>query len=259
MPVKLYLSSISMRKFFGYILSPLHYVAFGLLLAIFQPVQWLCFNIWGYNAHKKSVDILNGLLTDTYYFLGNRVTFINQQELPLNRPLIFVANHQSLYDIPPLIHFLGKYHAKFISKIELTKGILSISYNLKVGGGANIDRKDPRQSIQELLKLATRMKENKWGAVIFPEGTRSKNGEVRTFQSAGIATLLKKCPEAVIVPVAIQNSWKMVQYGIFPLSTFEHLIFKVLPPIDPSTTTAAEAVLQAEQTIRAEVNALAIK
>ncbi len=243
-----------MRKFFGYVLSPFHYVLFGFWLLLFQPVQWACYNWFGYAAHKRSVDVLNYLLTGTYILLGNRVTFVNRQNLPPNRPLIFVANHQSMYDIPPLIYHLRKYHAKFVSKVELTKGILSISYNLKVGGGANIDRHDPRQSLTELAGLAKRMKDNRWSAVIFPEGTRSKDGQVRTFQPGGIATLLKKCPEALIVPVAIDNSWKMVRYGIFPLSTFEHLTFKVLPAIDPSLTTAADAVQQAEQHIRAELD-----
>ena len=101
-----------------------------------------------------------------------------------------------------------------------------------MAGGANIDRNDPRQSITELIKLATRMKENKWSAVIFPEGTRSKDGKVRPFQSAGIATILKKCPEALIVPVAINNSWKMIRYGYYPLSTFERMTWEVLEPID---------------------------
>src|ERR1700744_2748437 len=189
-----------MRKFLGFILSPLTLIAFLLVLLIFQPIQWLCLKLGGYSAHKKSVDILNFWLTSTLYLTGNSVTFINKQHLPTDRPIIFVANHQSLLDIPPLIYHLRKYHAKFISKIELTRNIPSISFNLKHGGGANIDRKDPRQSIMELSKLGTRMKENKWSAVIFPEGTRSKDGKVKTFQSAGIAMILKKCPDALIVP-----------------------------------------------------------
>jgi len=134
-----------MRKLLGYILSPIHYIAFGLVLVIFQPIQWISYRVGGYSAHKKSVDILNWFLMSTYYLLGNTVKFINNQNLPTNRSIIFVANHQSMYDIPPLIYYLRKYHAKFVSKIELTKGIPSISYNLKVGGGANIDRKDQRQ------------------------------------------------------------------------------------------------------------------
>ncbi|MCJ8210786.1 1-acyl-sn-glycerol-3-phosphate acyltransferase [Mucilaginibacter sp. RS28] len=239
-----------MKKVFGYILSPIHYIAFGLLLGIFQPIQWICYRAFGYRAHKYSVDILNSLLTATYYLLGNRVSFVNKQNLPTNRSIIFVANHQSMYDIPPLIWKLAPWHAKFISKIELTKGIPSISYNLKVGGGANIDRKDPRQSITELMKLGQRMKENVWSTVIFPEGTRSKDGNVRAFQSAGIATILKKCPDALIVPIAIENAWKMVQYGTFPLSTFEHLKFTVLPAIEVNKRPADEVVKEAEAEIK---------
>ncbi|QJD95813.1 1-acyl-sn-glycerol-3-phosphate acyltransferase [Mucilaginibacter robiniae] len=243
-----------MRKLLGYILSAFHYLAFGLFLGIFQPIQWLCYRLGGYGPHKRVVDILNGCLTSTYYLLGNRVSFTNRQQLPFNRPIIFIANHQSMYDIPPLIYHLRKYHAKFISKIELlTKGIPSISYNLKVGGGANIDRKDPRQSITELVKLATRMKDNNWSTVIFPEGTRSKDGRVKAFQSAGVATILKKCPNALLVPIAINNSWKMVRYGIYPLSTFEHLTFEILPPIEPNGQPADALLKQIQEMIAAKV------
>lgn len=249
-----------MRRLFGIILSPIHYIVFGLLLVIFQPIQWFCYRFIGYRAHKYSVDTLNCGLTLTYYLLGNRVSWTNKQPLPLDRPMIFVANHQSMYDIPPIIWRLSKYHAKFISKIELTKGIPSISYNLKVGGGANIDRKDQRQSITELMKLGARMKENTWSTVIFPEGTRAKDGNMKFFRAAGIATILKKCPDALLVPIAVENSWKMVQYGAFPLSTFEHLKFTVLPPVDPkSASTTEEAVQWSEDAIRSFLGQTALE
>src|ERR1700761_2452734 len=240
-----------MRKFLGYILSPIHYILFGLMLVIFQPIQWICFNAFGYKAHKRAVDALNFCLVCTYYALGNTATYINNQNLPVGRPIIFLANHQSLYDIPAMIWFLRKYHAKFISKIELAKGIPSISYNLRHGGAANIDRKDPRQSITEIAALGTRMKERKWSAMIFPEGTRSKDGTVKTFQPAGVATLLKKCPEALIVPIVIKNSWKMVRYGSYPLNTFTSMSWEVLSPIEPEKRPADEIVKQAEDSIRA--------
>src|SRR5690606_17553910 len=149
-----------MRKAVGYILSPIHYLAFGICLLIFHPIQWLSLKLGGYKAHKLSVDILNLCLLSTYYILGNTVRFTIGYNLPTNRPILFISNHQSLYDIPPLIFYLRKHHAKFISKIELTKGIPSISFNLKYGGAANIDRKDSKQSISEILKLAKRMREN---------------------------------------------------------------------------------------------------
>lgn len=239
-----------MRKLLGYILSPFALLAFYLVLVIFQPVQWVAFKYFGYAAHKRVVDILNLCLFRTYYIIGSTVTFINDQQLPLNRPVIFISNHQSLLDIPPLIYYLRKYHAKFISKIELTKGVPSISYNLKHGGGANIDRNDPRQAVTEILKFAARMKENKWSAVIFPEGTRSKDGMVKPFQAAGIATILKKCPEALIVPIAINNSWKMIRYGYYPLSTFEHLTWTVLTPIEPNKRPTEDVVKEAENSIK---------
>jgi 1-acyl-sn-glycerol-3-phosphate acyltransferase len=239
-----------MKKLLGYILSPFSILAFILVLLVFQPIQWICFRFFGYSAHKRSVDLLNLCLLRTFNILFNRVIFINKQNLPLGRPMIFLANHQSLGDIPPLIYYLRKYHAKFISKIELTRGIPSISYNLKHGGGANIDRSDSRQSVGELIKLGTRMKENKWSAVIFPEGTRSKDGQVKTFHVGGIATLLKKCPDALLVPIAINNAWKMVQYGYYPLSTFEKMTWTVLEPIEPNGRPMEELVLEAENRIK---------
>jgi len=239
-----------MNKFFGYIFSPLFYLFFGLTLIVFQPIQWVCYRLFGYRAHKASVDGLNFFLTYCDLFLGSSVTFINEQDIPVDQPKIFVANHQSMYDIPGLIWFLRKHHIKFISKIELTKGIPSISFNLKYGGGANIDRKDSKQAVGEIILLANRMKENNWSAMIFPEGTRSKDGNLKPFHVGGIATLLKKVPNALIVPIAIENSWKMVQYGTFPLSFGEKIRWTVLKPIDSTGKNPEEVTQEAEQAIR---------
>jgi 1-acyl-sn-glycerol-3-phosphate acyltransferase len=245
-----------MHRFWGFILSPIYYLFFWFWLGIFHPTQWLAYNLGGYKAHKKAVDLMNFFLVSTCFILGNTVKFVNRYNLPVNRPIIFISNHQSMYDIPPIIWFLRKHHAKFISKIELTKGIPSISYNLRKGGGANIDRKDTKQSITEIVKLAQRMKENNWSAVIFPEGTRAKDGMVKPFQIGGIATILKKCPEALVVPLSINNSWKMVQYGFFPLNTFEPIRLKVLEPIEPGELSIEDVVLKAEQLIRADLGQL---
>lgn len=243
-----------MNKFLGYIFSPIFYLFFFLSLVIFQPIQWVCYRRFGYKAHKTSVDILNFFLTYCDIFLGSSITFKNDHDLPLNRPIIFVANHQSMYDIPGLIWFLRKYHVKFISKIELTKGIPSISFNLKYGGGANIDRKDSKQAISEIIKLGRRMKDNTWSTMIFPEGTRAKDGNMKSFQVGGIATLLKIVPNALIVPVAIENSWKLVQYGAYPLSFGERLKWTVLNPIEPAGRNPEVVVLEAENAIRAKLN-----
>ncbi|OOQ57661.1 lysophospholipid acyltransferase family protein [Mucilaginibacter pedocola] len=242
-----------MKKFLGYILSPFATIAFLLVLCIFHPLQWICYNWFGYAAHKKCVDILNFWLISTYYIVGNSVKFTNNQNLPVGRPMIFIANHQSTFDIPPMIYFLRKYHAKFVSKMELTKGIPSISYNLKKGGGANIDRNDPRQSMKALFDLGDRMKQNNWSAMIFPEGTRSRDGKLKTFQAAGVGAILRKCPDALLVPVAIKNSWKMIQYGLYPLNTFTPMSFEVLEPVEPGTGKIDEVIKIIEDRIKAVV------
>lgn len=239
-----------MNKFLGYLFTPIHYLFFGLMLGIFHPIQWISLKLGGYKAHKASVDILNFFLMSSLYILGTRISFNNHQNLPINRPIIFIANHQSMYEIPPLIWFLRKYHAKFISKIELTKGIPSISFNLKYGGGANIDRNDRKQAVAEIIKLGNRMKENNWSAVIFPEGTRSRNGHPKTFHVGGIATLIKKAPNALLVPIAITGSWKIVQYGKFPLSFGEKINLTVLTPFEPADLPMEEVVLRAENAVK---------
>lgn len=242
-----------MSKLLGYILTPVFYLTFGLFLCIFHPIQWICYRIFGYSAHKSSVDLLNFFLTYSQLTLLNGVSFKNDYQLPKDRPIIFVANHQSMYDIPSLIWFLRKHHPKFISKIELTKGIPSISFNLKYGGGANIDRKDSKQSIAEIIKLGRRMNDNNWSTVIFAEGTRAKDGKMKPFQVGGIATLLKVVPNALLVPVAIENSWRVVRFGSFPLGTLLALKWTVLAPIEKGDKNAEEVVLQAENAIKQQI------
>lgn len=243
-----------MNKFLGYLISPIFHIIFFLFLCIFHPVQWICYRFFGYNAHKTSVDLLNLFLTYSNWLLFNSVTFVNKQHLPTDRPIIFVANHQSMYDIPGIIWHLKHHHPKFISKIELTKGIPSISYNLKVGGGANIDRKDRKQSISELIKLGKRMASNNWSAVIFAEGTRAKDGQLKPFHVGGIATLLKIASNALVVPIAIENSWKIVKYGNYPLTLGNAIKWTVLQPINMTDKSPDEIVLAAELAIRAKLN-----
>ncbi|MBX2948312.1 MAG: 1-acyl-sn-glycerol-3-phosphate acyltransferase [Crocinitomicaceae bacterium] len=240
-----------MRLVFGFLLSPVFYVVFGLFLVVFHPIQWVCYKLFGYNAHKKSVDVLNFFLTYSALLLFNVPRLKNRFELPKGRPIIFVSNHQSTFDIPGLIFFFRKYQGKFISKIELAKSkIPSIAFNLKVGGGANIDRKDSEQSIGEIKKLAKRMKKYKWSAFIFPEGTRAKDGKMKAFQVGGISTIATICPEALIVPVAIKGSLEMAKKGFFPLLPFHKMTWEVLSPIEIKGRDIQDVVKEAEDSIR---------
>ncbi len=237
-----------MRKLLAYPLTVLHLLCFFMALVIFHPLQWICLNLFGYQAHKKSVDLLQWCLMRCANILGTRFTFTNPHKIDITQPLIIVANHQSLHDIYPITWYMRKHHPKFISKLELGKGIPSVSYNLRHGGAALIDRKNPRQSLPALMKFGEYIEETKRSAVIFPEGTRSKNGEPKPFQKKGLEILFKKIPSALIVPISINNSWKMYQYGKFPMGIGAHLKFTVHEPINLATFTNKEELIQTIET-----------
>jgi len=208
-----------MQKLIAYPLSVIYYLLLGCTLLIFHPIQWICFNLFGYTAHKKSVDALNFFWIVNTYVLGTRYKVYNRQKLPEGVPLIIVSNHQSMFDIAVFGWFMRKVHPKYISKIELGKGIPSISYNLKHGGSVLIERSNPKQSLSAIKEMAQYIETNKRAAVIFPEGTRSKDGKPGQFAENGLKILCKYAPSAYIVPVTINNSWKLTQWNYCPLGT----------------------------------------
>ncbi len=221
-----------MEKLIAYPLTGIYYLLFGSTLVFFHALQWVCFNLFGYTAHKKSVDALLFFLVANTYVLGTRYKIRNRDKVPSGVPLIIVANHQSLYDITTIGWILRKVHPKYISKIELGKGIPSISYNLNHGGSVLIDRKDPKQSLSAIREMAQYIEKNKRSTVIFPEGTRSKTGKPRAFAENGLKILCKYAPSAYIVPVTINNSWKMTKWGAFPMglgNKIECIIHEALP------------------------------
>ncbi len=191
-------------------------LVFGLLLVIFHGIQWICLKIGGHNGHNWSVNALQFSIMWCHRILGTRYKLRNSHALDTSRPLIIVSNHQSMNDISPLIWLFKKQYPKFISKKELGKGIPSISFNLRHGGAALIDRNNPKQAISEIIRFAKYVQQNTYSAVIFPEGTRSKTGDPRPFKTKGLQMLFKYIPNAQIVPVTINNSWKTTKYGKFP-------------------------------------------
>lgn len=244
-----------MRKILAYPLTILYFICFGITLVVFHPIQWICFNVFGYQAHKISVDWLQFFLIRCLNVLGTRFTFTNPYDIDTDQPLIIVANHQSMYDISPIMWYMRKHHPKFIAKKELGKGIPSVSYNLRHGGSVLIDRKNPRQAIPAIMKFGEYIENNKRAAVIFPEGTRSKTGVPKPFQTKGLEMMIKKVPSATIVPISINNSWKMLRYGKFPMGIGNHLKFTVHQPIKIATfVDKQELIRSVEETISSNIH-----
>lgn len=241
-------------KILSYILSPIFAFVFFLLLIIFHPLQWIGLNVFGYKGHKLAVDVMNWVLVKSLLVLAIRVKVENEYELPLNTTLVFVSNHQGVFDIPPIISSFKKYHPKFVSKIELGKGIPSISYNLRKGGAALIDRKDGKQAMVTLVDFAKNINKNKWSAVIFPEGTRSRNGKSKSFAPSGLKIITKYNKEGYVVPLTINNSWKVFKYGKFPLGMGSPITITTHAPIKISSLPFEELLEQTEAIIKKHIN-----
>lgn len=240
-------------KIISYLLSPIFALVFFLLLLLFHPLQWIGLKVFGRNGHQAVVDVMNWFLVKSLLILGTTVKVKNTYTLPENTTLIFVANHQSLFDIPPIIWYFRKHWPKFVSKKELGKGIPSVSFNLRHGGAALIDRKDGKQALAELAKFAKRIHENKWSAVIFPEGTRSRNGKPKNFAPNGLKMLLKYNPEAYIVPLSINNSWKVFKYGKYPLGIGSPITITTHEPIKANNFAFDELLEKVETTVKSAV------
>ena len=239
-----------MRKFLGYILSPVYFIFFLLLLVIFHPIMVFGIKFINDKFRKRTVEILNLLIIKFQIIIGVRPRFQGFEKVPDNRPLIIVANHSSLLDIPPIVWGFRKHYPRFISKKELGKGIPSISHNLKYGGSALIDRASGAQAVKQILLLGKEIEKNNYAVCIYPEGTRSRNGKMRKFQTSGILTLLKAAPSAVIIPFAIAGHYDLHKYGTYPLNFGAKVSYTVLDPVEPKDFDKDELVPHIENMIR---------
>jgi 1-acyl-sn-glycerol-3-phosphate acyltransferase len=220
---------------------------------IFHGLQWLSFYGLGYTAHKLTLDFLNYLILRCLNLLGTRVVFDLMEELPVKQSIIFVVNHQSTYDIPPIIWYLRKFHPKFISKKELGKGIPSVSFNLRHGGSVLIDRKKPKLALNQIKAFGKRLYKKNHSAVIFPEGARSENGEPKKFQKSGLLCLFETMPEAVVVPISVGNSWKFGTHNYFPMPLGVKLYLTVHGPHQIDHENPLDFIERLEKEIHQEV------
>lgn len=243
-----------MAKLISYPLSILYYLFFGLTLILFDGVQRICYFILGKKAHRISIIVLNFLLLRCLNILGTRFVLDCPFTLEKAQSYIFVANHQSTYDIPPLIWYLRKAYPKFVGKKELGKGIPSISFNLRSCSAVLIDRKKPKQALQDIKSFGEKLAKTNGSIVIFPEGTRSNSAKPRPFRLGGLKQLVDVMPEAKLVGITINNSWKLSRFGYFPMGVGAKIKLKMHPPVDCPRDQVMETLEELEKTITVDIN-----
>ncbi|MCB5231203.1 MAG: lysophospholipid acyltransferase family protein [Sphaerochaetaceae bacterium] len=118
-----------------------------------------------------------------------------------NQRVCFVSNHQSMLDIPLVLASLRIWPG-FITKSELKKVPILNSW-IKAMNSVYIDRKSPRSSLQAIIKGSDNIKKG-IPMFIFPEGTRSKTGELGKFKTGSLKLATKA--KATIVPITIEGS-----------------------------------------------------
>ncbi len=121
---------------------------------------------------------------------------------------LVLSNHQSLLDIPLLMCFLGAERLRFIAKAELGKHVPVVSLVLRSDGHCLVSRTGSPSIIMKTIdRFAERCVSKNWIPVIFPEGTRSRDGSLGPFHAAGFRRFVDRAPMPVAV-VAIDGGWR---------------------------------------------------
>lgn len=155
-----------------------------------------------------------------------RVTVVGQEQFDPSRSYIIMSNHQSNFDIPVLLAHL-RCQFRWLAKAELFK-IPIFGRGMRGAGYIPIDRSDRRAAIRSLQTAAETIR-NGSSVMIFPEGTRSLDGRLRSFKKGGF--VLAVDAGVPIVPVVIHGT-----FAVMPKSGLRirpgRVCVEVLEPIE---------------------------
>ncbi len=205
-----------MRKVRDWFFSIATVVAFGSVMVAGDVAQRVAYRL-GDRAYEATVGWLQATLIKVYRISGVRVTTEGIDSLEPKGGYLFVSNHQSMFDIPIFGGILREHHPRYVAKRSLSRRIPTVSYYLRMGGNALIDRGDPGQAMQAIAEMGRMCEERGFAAVIFPEGTRSRDGSLGDYRVGGLAALMESAPNLAIVPTAIDGSWKVFEHNMVPI------------------------------------------
>jgi 1-acyl-sn-glycerol-3-phosphate acyltransferase len=168
-------------------------------------------------------------------YSGLRVHIDHGLRRPLPPQFMILSNHQSLLDIPILGWVFRNHNVGFVAKAELRRGLPGLSFVLRKGRHALIPRHgDFRQARRRLIRLAEETRSDVC-PIIFPEGTRSRSGNVQVFHSAAVRTILdhKKMP---VLAVALDGGSKVARLMDI-LKNLKRCVYRIrLMSLYPSAT-----------------------
>lgn len=159
---------------------------------------------------------------------GIDVTVNGTSNIDTGRSAIFMANHQSNFDIPVLLAHLPV-QFRWLAKAELFR-IPIFGRAMRGCGYISIDRSDRDSAFQSLTKAAATIK-NGTSVLIFPEGTRSPDGTINPFKKGPF--VLTVDAGAPIVPIVIHGTWSIMPKNRRIIKPCR-VTLDILPPVETS-------------------------
>ena len=205
-----------MRKIVDWIFTIPFLILFGLILAIFEPIARIA-RLFGLRPMEVTMGIMQKALLGAFFVGGTRLEVERSDKVLPRTGYIIISNHQSMFDVPIFGGLLFSNYPKYVSKKELGRWLPSVSFNLTHGGNALIDRRDPAQAKAAIRELGEACEDRNVAVVIFPEGTRSRDGRLKSFRAGGIRELLDAAPNLPVVPATIDGAWKLLKNKLFPI------------------------------------------
>ena len=177
-----------------------------------------------------------------------RVKVRGTQNIDPNGSYIFVANHQSIYDIPLVYGWLDN-NFKWIMKKELRRLPL-IGKTCALMGHIFIDRSNPMRAKQSLEIAKQNLKQGNLSIFLFPEGTRTRDGQLLHFKR-GAFTIARDI-HLPIVPITINGAYDALPKGLHYITpgTIEMIIHQPIDTTQLSYENLNDLIKQVKTTIQ---------
>lgn len=181
---------------------------------------------------------------------GVRVRVEGIENVTLEGPQIFTANHVSWFDVWALAAMIPKRN-RFVAKKELEK-IPLFGTAWKAAGHISVDRGDRASAISSLQEAGKRLHRDNISVVIYPEGTRSRTGELGEFKKGAFMLALHTGVD--IVPVAVLGTREIMPAGAWRIRKGE-IILRFGEPIRTSDYSVSQRNALIEE-VRARIRAM---
>lgn len=238
-----------------YILSIPFIILFAFIMVFFDLLQRVLFisrirAILSFLSYAVSYSVLLSLK-----ITGLKINY-PKLDTSLSGPLLIVSNHQSLMDIAIINCLFRKYRPHFIAKKELTKFVPFVAFNLRHEGHVIIDRSRGADAIDEIVRQGKKIEQDKESLVLFPEGTRAREGVPKKFKSGGFLALTKAMSSATIVPIVINSAWKISYFKLLPVPRNIKIDIKLGESIKISDISGnhIEVFIKIEEWIKSNIN-----